>query len=228
VHAKVRALLRKAESTTFPAEAEALTAKAQDLLTRHAIDEAHLGMEDVPGGGPTVRSLPIASAYASGRAMLLSSVASANRCTAVWDAQASTAMVVGFPTDLDAVDLLWSSLMRQAEVAVAAAGPQVDTRGRSTTRSWRSAFWVAFSHRIGQRLAAQTADTVAAVAGGDTGVLPVLASRQREVDDAVRRAFPRLRTRRTRVANGDGWEAGQVAADTASLSGDRPAIPDGS
>ena len=37
---KVRALLAKAESTTFDAEAEAFTAKAQELMARHRIDRA--------------------------------------------------------------------------------------------------------------------------------------------------------------------------------------------
>jgi hypothetical protein len=221
VHAKVRALLRKAESTTFPAEAEALTAKAQDLLTRHALDDALLSGSDHGSLQPVVRAVPIAAAYASGRAMLLGAVGAPNRCSVVWDPQASTAMVVGFPADVDAVELLWASLTTQAEVAIAAAGPKVDARGRSRTRSWRGAFWAAFSQRIGQRLADQSQATVAAVVAeeGSGAALPVLASRQREVDDAVRRAFPRLRSRRTSVSNGDGWVAGQQAAESASLSG---------
>ena len=39
---RIRGLLAKAESTTFEAEATALTAKAQELMTRHAIDAALL------------------------------------------------------------------------------------------------------------------------------------------------------------------------------------------
>lgn len=227
VYIKVRALLRKAESTSFPAEAEALTAKAQDLLTRHALDVALVEGGETTGvsEGPVVRPVPVAGAYAAGRAMLLGAVASANRCSAVWDPDATTAMVVGFGVDLDAVELLWRSLMSQAELAVAAAGPQVDSRGRSRTRSWRAAFWVSFSHRIGQRLAEQTAATVEQVAsdrGDATGLLPVLASRQRDVDAAVRQHFPRLTSRRTRVSNGDGWSAGRVAADRARLHARKP------
>ncbi len=223
VYTKVRALLRKAESTSFPAEAEALTAKAQDLLTRYALDVAVIdGTVDGAGGShaPEVRPVPVAGAYATGRAMLLGAVASANRCSAVWDPQATTVMLVGFAVDLDGVELLWRSLMSQAELAVAAAGPQFDHRGRSRTRSWRSAFWVSFSQRIGQRLAEQTAATVEQVAEADDGgdaLLPMLASRQRDVDAAVRQHFPRLSSRRTRVSNGDGWSAGRVAADRARL-----------
>jgi hypothetical protein len=228
VYTKVRALLRKAESTGFPAEAEALTAKAQDLLTRYALDMAVMdGGGDGAGASnaPVVRPVPVAGAYATGRAMLLGAVASANRCSAVWDPQATTVMLVGFAVDLDGVELLWRSLMSQAEMAVAAAGPQFDHRGRSRTRSWRSAFWVSFGQRIGQRLAEQAAATVEQVAArrGDAEViLPVLASRQRDVDAAVRQHFPRLSSRRTRVSNGDGWSAGRVAADRARLHARRP------
>ncbi|GAB3857996.1 hypothetical protein GCM10027610_095130 [Dactylosporangium cerinum] len=46
---RVRALLAKAESTTYPAEAETYTAKAQELVARHSIDEALL----VARGGAT-------------------------------------------------------------------------------------------------------------------------------------------------------------------------------
>ena len=42
---KVQALIAKAESTEFPDEAEAFMAKAQELMTRHAIDLAMLDGE---------------------------------------------------------------------------------------------------------------------------------------------------------------------------------------
>lgn len=216
----MRALLRKAESTPFPAEAEALTAKAQDLLTRHALDAALLAGSG-RGGAPVVRPIVVTGSYGSGRAMLLGAVAHANRCVAVWDAAASTAMVVGFAVDLDASELLWGSLVTQGESAVLAAGPQRDHRGRSRTRSWRSAFWASYAQRIGQRLDEVTRATTAEVADTTGDLAPVLASRQREVDAAVRQHFPRLTRRRARVSNGDGWEAGRQAADRADLAARR-------
>lgn len=216
LEARVRALLRKAESTSFPAEAEALTAKAQDLLTRHALDVALLAGAD-GGRAPVVRSVAVHGAYGSGRAMLLGAVAHANRCVAVWDAAASTAMLVGFAVDLEVTELLWASLVTQGESAVLAAGPQRDRQGRSRTRSWRSAFWVAFAQRIGQRLDEVARATTAEVAGTSGDLVPVLASRQRDVDAAVRQHFPRLTRRRARVSNGDGWAAGRQAADRADL-----------
>lgn len=51
---KVRALLAKAESTEFPEEAEALSARAQELMAKYRIDHALLaarsGKKDEPGG----------------------------------------------------------------------------------------------------------------------------------------------------------------------------------
>lgn len=213
---RVQALLRKAESTPYPAEAEALTAKAQDLLTRHALDVALLDGDD-GHRAPVVRPVVVQGAYGSGRAMLLGAVAHTNRCVAVWDPAASTAMLVGFVVDLDATELLWRSLVHQGESAVAAAGPQRDVRGRSRTRSWRTAFWAAYAQRIGQRLDEVTRAATAEVADASGELIPVLASRQRDVDAAVRQHFPRLTRRRARVSNGDGWAAGRQAADRADL-----------
>ncbi|MFE0513034.1 DUF2786 domain-containing protein, partial [Streptomyces sp. NPDC058964] len=51
--ARIRALLAKAEATGFPEEAEALSAKAQELMARHSVDEALLAVgapsPDAPG-----------------------------------------------------------------------------------------------------------------------------------------------------------------------------------
>ena len=64
---KVRALLAKAESTQFEAEAEAFTAKAQELMTRHRIDRAVLNASDDLGDAPAGRRLGIDDPYADVR-----------------------------------------------------------------------------------------------------------------------------------------------------------------
>lgn len=45
---KIRALLAKAESTQFPEEAQALTAKATELIAKYGLEEAirSLGVRD--------------------------------------------------------------------------------------------------------------------------------------------------------------------------------------
>ena len=125
---------------------------------------------------------------------------------------------LGFAADVEATELLFTSLLVQASSELLAHGPQVDHRGRSRTRSFRAAFWVAYATRIGQRLteAAQAAATEAATGHG-IEVLPVLASREAQVQEAFDAAFPRIVTRSVRVSNGAGLHAGRQAADRADL-----------
>jgi hypothetical protein len=221
VLSKVRGLLAKAESTTFEAEAEALTAKAQELMAKYAIDQALLDRPGTGSAGPETEVIHIADPYASAKSILLHQVANANRCRAVWSQRSGDATVFGFAVDLAAVELLYTSLLVQATTAMVAAGPQRDRRGKVTTRSFRRAFLLSFAHRIGQRLRETTAATVreAAVEHG-ADLLPVLASREELVEQAMVKAFPTLGTRRLSVTNADGWAAGRHAADAASL---RPA-----
>ena len=218
---KVTSLLAKAESTTFPDEAEALTAKAQELMTRYAIDRAQLesgrGDEPVAGG----RRVAVDDPYANARYLLLSAVAGANRCRAVWTKQWGFSTVFGDDGDLDAVEMLFTSLLVQATRAmvlepVAAAG------GGGRTRSFRHAFLVAFAGRIGERLARATDDATADAGRHGTAIVPLFAARRAAADRAVGDAFPETRTMRVTARNADGWQAGVRAADRAQLGAERP------
>jgi len=218
---RVRALLAKAESTTYPEEAEALTAKAHELMARYAIDRARVEA-GAGAGGPGLRTIVIDHPYPSARFTLLSLVADANRCRAVWDKRAGSATVIGYEVDAEVVELLYTSLLVQATAELLRHGPKTDARGRSRTRGFRHSFLLAFAWRIGQRLAEQTAATeaVAAVEPG-TDLVPVLAHRRAEVDRATAEAFPRLGRVRASVSNGEGLLAGRAAADRADLGRER-------
>jgi hypothetical protein len=215
--AKVRALLAKAESTTFPEEAESLSAKAQELMSRHRIDAVLV--DRGTGGGPAGRRIWIDDPYAEPKVRLLSAVARANGCRAIEIGRLGCVQVMGFPADLEVVELLHTSLLVQAASAMHAAGPQVDARGRSRTRSFRRSFLLAYAWRIGERIREANAATEAvadAQRGGD--LLPVLRRRDADVDAAVQEVFPDLRDRRAAtVTNAAGWGAGVAAADRADL-----------
>src|SRR5205823_14651531 len=81
---RVRALLAKAESTEFPDEAEAYTAKAQELMTRHRIDHALLTVTKRVRDRPVTRRLAVDNPYEAPKSLLLQVVAEANGCRAVW------------------------------------------------------------------------------------------------------------------------------------------------
>lgn len=217
---KVRALLAKAESTNFEHEAAALTAKAQELMARNAIDEA-VAADSGTGrrDAPAARRVAIDDPYAGPKSKLLSVVASANNVRAVWDDHYALMTLVGFEADLDTVDMLFTSLLMQASRAMQAKGRIRDSRGRSRTRSFRQSFFVAFGQRIHERLV-MAAHQARETAERDLGrsLLPVLAGRMEEVDGFTARLFPHLTpARASSVTNRDGWLAGRAAAETATL-----------
>lgn len=217
--ARVRALLAKAESTTFPEEAEALTAKAQQLMTRYAIDQAMIEAEGGPGvDRPGGRHVGVDDPYASAKALLLARVASASDCRAVWNKDLGFSTVFGFDTSLDAVELLYTSLLVQATTAMVAAGGGTAGAHRRS-RSFRQSFLAGFADRIGQRLRDAAGEAVKeATADHGQRLLPVLAGRAQAVEEACAAAFPALASFRTGVSDGGGWAAGRAAAELASLS----------
>lgn len=217
VLARVRALLRKAESTEFDAEADALTAKAQQLITRYAIDEARLHATDPTTATAAARRILLHDPYIDAKAMLVHVVARANRAHAVNSREAGWCTVFGTDADLDATELLIASLQAQAVGAMARLGPQRDAHGRSRTRSFRNAFLQGFAVRIGDRLDQANDDVLNHEADRDL-LLPVLASHGDRAKAAAHAAFPRLVDGRVgAISNGAGWFAGMSAADLASL-----------
>lgn len=218
---RIRALLAKAESTSFEAEAETFTAAAQRLMARHSIDMAMLdsrpdGERDRPSG---IR-VGVDAPYEQAKASLLSVVADANRCRAIWSKDLGFSTVLGFDADLNAVELLFTSLLVQATTAIVQAGTKKHGTGQSRTRSFRESFLHAFTARIGERLNEATAETVRAEGEArGTDLVPLLAARTAEVDEAVDAMFPELTQTRMRNAyDHEGWSAGRAAADQARLA----------
>lgn len=221
--AKVRALLAKAEATEFDEEADLLSAKAQELISRHALDRV---LAESAGQGaaaePTARRIWIDAPYVFGKGLLVAAVADANRCRSVISEAWGFCTVFGQEEDLAAVDLLVTSLLLQAGAAMRRCGRQTDVMGTSRTRSFRQSFLVSYASRIGERLREATAQ--AADSTGRAGELvPVLRARAEHVDRACEAMFPRLVSRRAGINNARGWAAGRAAADQALL-GTEPQI----
>jgi hypothetical protein len=224
VLARVRALLAKAESTTFDAEAETFTAGAQALMARHSIDRAMLDAGRPDSEGPVARRLGLDPPYEDAKATLFQAVAEANRCRTAWSKNLGFVTVIGFPGDVRAVETLVTSLLVQAAQMVKQAGTRTTAYG-SRTRSFRKSFLMSFATRIGERLTEAARDEGARAAGeaGYEDLLPVLARRDARVDEAVTALFPALTT--TSISPGydrEGWTRGRAAADLAALSPGAP------
>ncbi|MFC7220069.1 DUF2786 domain-containing protein [Streptomyces polyrhachis] len=243
---RIRALLAKAESTEFPEEAEALTAKAQQLMAEHSIGEALLAARGAAHDAPAGIRLGVESPYEQPKAALLHEVAEANRCRAVWSKELGFSTVVGFEADLDAVELLYTSLLVQATAALGAEGARAG--GGSRRRAFRASFLSAYAARIGERLGETTAAATARAAGADgttdgaaadgtaiegagaagSPLLPVLAARHRAVEEEADRIFPAVtRSRASAVSDWEGWTSGRAAADRAGLRAEGGRLPAG-
>ncbi|MER7690112.1 DUF2786 domain-containing protein [Streptomyces sp. NPDC097610] len=217
---RIRALLAKAEATGFPEEAEALSAKAQELMARHSIDEALLAARTHAKDAPGACRIGVEPPYETAKAVLLDAVAGTNRCRAVWNESLGFSTVVGFEPDLEAVELLYTSLLVQATAAMTKAEAAQRAGGRKRTKSFRQSFLAAYAHRIGDRLAtaAEGAEGEAASQAPVAELLPVLAARDVAVDDHMERMFPDTVTTRLRGVNdAAGWQEGAAAADRAQV-----------
>ncbi|MCF6468544.1 DUF2786 domain-containing protein [Nonomuraea sp. MG754425] len=216
---RVRALLAKAESTPYEAEAQTFTSAAQSLMVKYSIDTAMLDAQ--PGGGeaPAGIRVGIDAPYEQPKAVLLNLVAEANRCRVIWSKELGFATVLGFAADLSWVEMLFTSLLVQAQTALVNSGTKKHGTGRSRNKTFRQSFLSAFAARIGERLAEATAEAVAQEsASRGTDLVPVLAAREQEVEQAVERMFPNLVSHAIRTSwDQEGWKAGRTAADQASL-----------
>ncbi|MEU6057120.1 DUF2786 domain-containing protein [Streptomyces sp. NPDC047097] len=215
---RIRALLAKAEATGYPEEAEALTAKAQELMARHSLDEAALAARTHRAEGPEAVRIGVEPPYETSKAILLDAVARANRCRAVWSEAFGFSTVVGFGADLEVVELLYTSLLVQGMAAMSRAEREQRAGGRKRTKTFRQSFLLAYAHRLGDRLeAAAERVTADAAAGAEAaGLLPVLASRDAAVSARADAMFPETTATRVRGATDEaGWQHGRDAADRA-------------
>ena len=213
---RVRALLAKAESTAFPEEAEALSSKAQELMTRHALDHVLVKADTSAPDIPSARRLWLDTPYLDAKSLLINVVATANRCRAVFHSDWGFLTVVGDEADLDSVELLSTSLLVQATRAMIASGSHTTRVGQSRTRSFRQSFLVAYATRIGERLEKATETTIAETPNS-AQLLPVLASHQQKVNTTFETLFPSVKGKSVSVSNHEGWGAGRAAADRALL-----------
>lgn len=217
---KVRALLAKAEATPYEAEADAFTAKAQELIVRYRIDRVLLDKERARDRGSAVaRRIDLEDPYLKAKVVLLSNIADANQCRVIWPKPHRYVQVFGVADDIDAVEELFTSLLLQATGALRRAGSKQDELRRSRTAAFRRAFLLSFALRIGQRLA-ETVDATVEAAAAETSValVPLFAARAEASEALALETFPHVRPLRASVSDAEGWHAGAAFADQADLS----------
>jgi hypothetical protein len=219
---RVRKLLAKAEAEgVTPPEAEALTAKAAELMARYGIDRARLGALHPETDKPADRTFDLDNPWAAVKAHLLSGLVQALRCQCVLlsrRAPGSRLHVFGYASDIERADILFTSLLVQMARGLAAQPvPASAASAKAWRRSWMLGYVSAVVARVRdtERAAAEADDASRAAAGEDgQSTALVLADRAMTIRSKAQQAYPRTRqTRVTYTGNGyaDGYREGQKA-----------------
>lgn len=231
--ARVRALLDKAQSTEFPAEAEALTTKAMQLMARHNIDDAMLAATERRSDLPGQQRIDMTNPYSSEKEALLNAVATAFHCRIILYRTRGTRTVnscdlIGHDSDRQCVELLYTSLLLQVATQITHQYPPYynafgDTPAASVTL-YRRSWLLGFADQVGERLreihaAARTVADAAVPTGGRSTAL-VLRDRREVVDTYFEEMFPDLKKARPHtLPDRRGYQAGARAGDKADLGG---------
>lgn len=216
-HHRVLALLKKAESTNFEGEADALVSKAQQLRQRYRIESL---IEEAAGGGPDLQAqrLYLHAPWIKHQYSLLSGVARVNGCASMLLTTNGIATVLGTADDLRYVTDLFTSLNRQREHFMRTSPGAHEAAARGETSAYRRSFMIAYSSHIVKLLS----DASREASGGTT--LPVLAGRGIEAHRTLARLFPHSRSLRLSSRHSSGHRDGISAAHRANLNGDSNGI----
>lgn len=224
---KIDKILRKAESTT-PEEAEALFAKAQELMAKYSIDEAMLRQAGKGSDDGIIREeFVITGIYRFPLSDLCFRVLKNNDCEVVQYGGKNPRYVggrlfketvvyvaVGYKSDIDNARLLYTSLEIQAMRAEHAWWKENKWMYRAFAGKeqhyHRRQFYFSFSWGVDEKMKAgkQTARTQAETEHGSNSVALALRSKDLVVKSEFDKMFPDLRKSRS----GSGLKSGSMDA----------------
>jgi Protein of unknown function (DUF2786) len=219
--ARVRKLLAKAEDAgVTAAEAQALTAKAAELMAKYGIDRALLAAARPETDHPADRVIDVGNPWARVQAHLLCGLASALRCQCVIlprPGPGSRIHMFGFASDLERTDVLYTSLLIQMWQGLAAAPVPAWSRSpRAWRRSWLLGFAAAVVARVhaAEQQATSRATAPDARSGSQTAL--VLADRTLVIRRNIEQAYPV--THKSQVTySGSGYSAGYTQGQRADI-----------
>jgi hypothetical protein len=228
---RVRKLLAKAEDESVtPPEAQALTAKAAELMAKYGIDRALLAADRPETDQPASRILDIDNPWARVKAHLLCGLGSALRCQCILlsgTSPGSRIHVFGYASDIERTDLLYTSVLIQMwHGLVGAQVPAWSSSPRAWRRSWLLGFATAVICRVraAEHAAACQATAPATPASSRTAL--VLADRAHVIRGKVEQEYPVTRTARV-TYSGSGYGAGYAQGQKADIGGSRLAAGPG-
>jgi hypothetical protein len=189
----VRNLLAKAEDKACtPQEAEAFFAKAQAMMTKHAIESHLLGVADAAQAEKIISVIMFrddkSTMLVKAKRELINFLADVNNCRTVMHGRAYMTLM-GHTSDVELVQMLFNSLMLQLQTMLLAAENAGDVRGVSGRVSYAHGYVRRLYTRM---LAAKRASQDDAQASTAVGNALVLRDRTALVVDHMNTVFPKL------------------------------------
>ncbi|MFI5840572.1 DUF2786 domain-containing protein [Catenuloplanes sp. NPDC051500] len=223
--AKIRALLAKAEATTFEAERDAYNAKAAELISAWGLEDALREAEAQTPLQVSDKFIKVTGAYQKDKAILAYQVAEGLGLKAVLH-QSGTGKGKGYAThifgsseDFVRVELLFTSLLVQASYGLSVARPYSPFED---VKAYRRSWLAGFTSAIRGRLDAARQQGIREQSTGTPGTALVLVDRSKAIQRAVDAYYPKLVTS-TRRLTGSGRNAGYAAGQRANLGGNEVA-----
>ena len=232
--AKVRSLLDTAESLAGQGNTEAAENyrnKAISLMVTHGIDEAMVAAAAHKREEPEQRTFQVPNPYRVDKQLLLQYAAEGLGCKTVRLRNSATVHIVGFPSDLDRVEMLWTSLLLQAfGEAAQTSGPTISPawgwltgaeKGRarvSYTKSFLSGFSVVIGRRLHEATARARQDYETS---HHVSTALVVVDRAKQVQSTFAAAHPRVRASGRQISNGIAYGRGGEAGQRADIGATR-------
>ena len=212
---RVQALLSKTvEKGCTPEEAAAAAALAQNLLFKYnlsfaqAKDHRKADKEDITKHTTKAKGAKVSFRW---RQSLAGVIAKYNWCEVIVDARSEIYWIIGKPSNVAVVEYLAEVVGDQ----IHKLGQTACSRQATSQRPYYMSFCRGAVHTIGQRLARQQEENVAAA----TGSTALVVQSKADIERAVSTFFPKLKTgRATKIGNLDGYFAGKKAGETIQMN----------
>lgn len=222
-------LLAKAESTPFPAEAQAFQEHAERLMVRYGIEQASVDAEVGKAGKPREAMIEerveFAGQYRVGLARGFSYIAAAFDSVTVLQATTTSKKLlylIGAASDVGQILRLFSSLRIQMATAMAVWWLGYDFKDFLTAHEKtleRRQFQLGFLSTVAQRIEHIHRSEVAS---GSPGSSLMLANRRDRAEQHAKELYPEVRRGRSQalsVGSRDAHSAGVSAGITATVNG---------
>lgn len=241
---QIQAMLDMATDERTPeGERDNAMNRAMELMAAYGVTEMMLTARRGQDTDTIIKKkIPISDPYSYEKMLLANAIGNAFNCRSTYQNYrniVSSITFIGFRSDIERIELIYTSLLLQAVNGVRKERPYSYATA-SETRQYRKAWLVGFGERVGTRLWRKEREARAKYdaehaddSDGEPGTALVLVSRKDQVSAAYEEIWGDLKSKKSRrqvdaYAKRDGRIAGDKAdlgGGTGVTRGERPALP---